>query len=433
MAPSSNPRVKLNLRVLPFVVALLAITQLLWAERAWMILLVALASIWLLDFLWARALKRGLAFQRELRYDWAHVGDELEERFTLTNSAWAPALWVEILDHSNLPDYGASVATGVESHAETAWRLRHICTRRGIFNIGPTTLRTGTPFNLYTLTFELDARSALMVMPSILSLPGIEVAPGGRAHEGKRRASSLERTVNASGLREYVPGDSFKTIHWRTVAHHDELFVRTFDSTPAGDWWIWLDLDENVQAGSGEDSTVEHAVLLAASFAARGLGDGRAVGLGVNARAPLWLAPRAGEAQRLEILRALATVEAGTSSLAALLKPGHPALYRNQSVIVITPAVEGAWLDAVLPLLSSGATPTILLLDRATYGGTGNADRVLALLTEWNIAHELITRDVIELSRAPAPRQGHWEWTVGATGRAIARSTPREQEWRTLS
>ena len=433
MSASPIVRVKFNLRVLPLLIVLLAIAELLWSQRVWMILFVALTSIWLLDFLWARSLKRALYFAREMRYDWAHVGDELEERFTLANPSWSPGLWVEIIDHSTLPDYQASVATGVESHAETAWRSRHVCTRRGIFTIGPTTLRTGTPFNLYTLEFEYTARSALMVLPPVLPLPEIEVAPGGKAHEGKRRTSSFERTVNASGLREYAPGDSFKTIHWRAVAHYDNLFVRTFDSTPAGDWFIWLDLDQNAQAGDGEDSTSEHAVILAASLATRGLQNGRAVGLGVNAREPVWLAPSSGEAQRLQILRALATVEPGKIPLAEMLGSSQPALHRNRSVILITPALEGNWLDAVLPILSSGATPTVLLLDRATYGGAGNVERVMALLAEWNIAHVLITRDLIERTRTPAPREGHWEWTVGATGRAIARTAPRDQEWRPLA
>lgn len=428
-----NIRITPKLRILPLLLAALLVLELLWSERVWMMLLVALGSIWGLDLVWARTLARGLRFHRELRYDWAHVGDELEERYTLTNTQWAPALWVEITDHSTLPDYQLRLGTGIGGNSEHGWRMKHVCTRRGIFSLGPTTLITGTPFHLYTIEFEYDARTALMVMPPVVPLPEIQVAPGGRAHEGPRRASTFERTVSASSVREYRPYDPYKTIHWRAVAHHDELMVRTFESTPAGDWWIWLDLDAHAQAGEGENSTVEHSVILAASLAARGIAGGRAVGLVANAQELVWLAPQAGEAQRLEILRTLATVEPSARSLAELLGQTPHSLHRNASVVIITPALEGAWLDAALALRRGGAAPTVLLLDRATYGGDGNPDRVMALLAEWNIPRYAITQDVLGRSEPDTARQGHWEFSVGATGRAIARAAPGEQEWRTLA
>jgi uncharacterized protein (DUF58 family) len=238
--------------------------------------------------------------------------------------------------------------------------------------------------------------------------------------------------VSASGVREYRAGDPFKIIHWRATAHRDELYARTFESTPAGDWWIWLDLDANAQAGAGENSTMEHAIILAASLATRGLQMGRAVGLVVNARDLVWRAPEAGEAQRLQILRALATVEPAARPLAEVLALTKRALPRDASVIVITPSLASDWLDALVELRWSGATPTVLLLDRASYGGAGNVDAAMALLAEWNIARYAITRETLDQQVTP-PRQGKWEWSVGATGRAIARSAPGKQEWRELA
>lgn len=431
MPETNHVKIKLKLRIVPLLVATLVIVELLWAERVWMMVLLAVGSIWLLDLLWARSLARGLRFRRELRYDWAHIGDEIEERFTIENREWAPALWLEIKDQSTLPDYRANVATGVGGRSESAWRTRHVCTRRGIFKLGPTVISSGTPFALYEIRLEDTAQTALMVMPRVVPLPDIQVAPGGRAQEGQRRASTLEPTVNASGLREYHPGDPFKAIHWLAVAHHDELIVRTFESTPAGDWWILLDLDASIQAGEGEDSTLEHSIILAASLATTGLTQGRAVGLVSNARELVWLGPGAGETQRLQILRALATVEPGTMPFAALLGQSQRALYRNSSLIIITSSVRGTWLEAILSGTNSGATPTVLLLDRASYGKTGEAAQVAAILAEWNISCYMFTRDMFA-NTDQEPREGHWNWTVGATGRAIARTTPRDTGWRTL-
>jgi uncharacterized protein (DUF58 family) len=423
--------VKLRIRLFPVVFVLLLVMELVWSTRIWMMLLVALGAVWLLDYLWARGIARGLRLQRELRYDWAQVGDQLEERVTLTMRGLPPVLWVEMTDHSTLPDTNLSRATGVDADSENAWRTLHLCTRRGMFALGPTTLHTATPFGLYTIDFEYEANAPLLVMPEVVPLPEIQVAPGGRAREGRRRTSSFERTVSAAGVREYRYGDPFKAIYWRAVAHRDELMVRTFESTPAGDWWILLDLDESVQAGDGANSTLEHGVILAASLAERGLTEGRAVGLVANARQLAWIQPQSGESQRLEIMRALATVEPGARPLEFVLASARPSLGKNSSVIIITPAMEGKWIETLLAWTGSGTLPTVLLLDRAAYDGTANAERIMALLAEWSIPRYLIPIELFGRDKA-AGHEGVWAWSVGATGRAIAHNAPHNQTWRQL-
>src|SRR5581483_3520843 len=230
---------KHNISVMLPLLLLLIGVELVWSERVWMMLIVALGGIWLFEFVWARSLARGLRFKRELRYGWAQVGDQLEERFTLSNSSRVPALWVQVTDHSNLGGYEAALATGVSVDSENVWLNRHVCTRRGAFHLGPTTISSGTPFGMYSINLEYMSAESVIVMPPIVPLPEIPLAPGGRAYEGRRRASTFERTVSAVAVREYQHGDPFKAIHWRTVAHADELMVRTFENTPAGDWWIW--------------------------------------------------------------------------------------------------------------------------------------------------------------------------------------------------
>lgn len=432
MSEPTRIEVKLRIRFLPFLVLLLLVVELLWSTRIWMLLFVTLGGVWLLDFVWAQGLARGLRLRRELRYDWAQVGDQLEERVTLSMNGLPPVLWVELLDHSTLPNANLSRATGVDADSENSWRALHLCTRRGVFTLGPTTLHTATPFGLYTVDIEYAANAPLLVMPGVVPLPEIQVAPGGRAREGRRRTSSFEQTVSVAGIRDYRFGDPFKTIHWRAVAHRDELFVRTFESTPAGDWWIWLDLDQAAQAGEGANSTLEHGVILAASLAEGGLRQGRAVGLVANARTLEWITPQSGESQRLELMRTLATVEPGLRPLESVLSTGSSSLNANASIIVITPALEGHWMEALLAWTLHGMHPTVLLLDRAAYAGTGNTERVMALLAEWSIPSYIIPIKLFQSDKAAGEHAGQWDWSVGATGRAIAQSAPHDQSWRPL-
>lgn len=433
MGQKPQAHLKLNTWLLPALVALLLVLQLIAPYRGWVILLVGLGGAWLIGYLWARSLARGLRLTREMRFGWAQVGDRLEERFTLTNAEWAPALWVEVVDHSTMPGYEVNRATGVGSGESTRWSKKGICTRRGLFTLGPTSLLAGDPFGLYTVSLHYSVSMPFVVMPPVVPLPAIEVSPGGRAGEGRPRADAPERTVSAASVREYLPGDSLRWIHWRTSARRDSLFVRLFDGVPASDWWILLDMDRRVQAGEGQDSTEEHGVILAASLADRGLRLGKAVGLAACGEELAWLPPRGGEGQRWEILRALALVSPARRSLSELLARTGPALGQHASLVIVTPAVGGEWVETLVPLLRRGVTPTVLLLDPVSFGGSGDARGTTALLSDLGVAHYVITRALLDRSEARPGRRGHWEWRVSGAGRALPVRRPRDIAWKVLA
>ena len=448
-------RLRRNSNLLPFLTAAMLLMELFDGSRIWALLLVGLGGAWLVSYLWARSLQRNLRFTREMRFGWAQVGDTLEERLTLDNRGWAPALWVEIKDRSTLPGYRASEVTGVGSGSRNQWRTRGLCTRRGLYTIGPTQLETGDPLGVYTLLCDDPSSTHLMVMPPVVTLPSIEVAPGGLSGDGRPRQNAPERTVSAASVRAYAPGDSLHTIHWPTTARHDAPYVHIFDGTPAGDWWIILDLDQRAQVGQDWDSTEEHAIILAASLADRGLRQRRAVGLAANAEKLVWLPPQEGDHHRWEILRALALVKPGPVPLAALLERTRPLIGRQCSVIVITPNLSGAWLEYLLPLLWRGIVPTILLLDAATFAApgvgsadvdprlagapkedkrpTGEAQALAETLAQLGLARYIITHDMLNQPEMRPGQRGKWEWRATPTGRAEPVHQPGDTAWKMLS
>lgn len=419
-----------------------------------MILAVGLGGAWLIAWLWARALARGLVFRREMRYGWAQVGDRLEERFTLRNTSLAPALWVEVIDHTAMPDYQTGRVTGVDSRSQTQWRTQSLCTRRGVFTLGPTTLRSGDLFGIYSVTVESPSATTLMVLPPVIPLPRIEVAPGGRAGEGRPRANAPEQTVSAATVREYSPGDSLRRIHWLTTARRGSLFVRLFDNTPASHWWILLDMHHGAHIGQGQDSTEEHAITLAASLADAGLRAGQSVGLtafgdDADGGGLVWLPPQNGDPQRWRLLRALALLRPGRVALGELLERARPAMSRFSSVIVITPAVAfaetaraPAWCDRLLMLQRRGVVPTVLLLDAGAYadGAHGaqvglprdQAARASRLLAGLGIAGQVIGRDVFDRPESKPGHEGEWEWRILPTGRVAPVRKPSNVDWRTV-
>jgi uncharacterized protein (DUF58 family) len=449
---AAEVQMQLNSRLLPWLIGLLLGMQLLFPYRGWMLLLAGLGGGWLAGYVWARALARGLRLTREMRFGWMQVGDRFEERFTLVNDSLVRCVWVEVVDHATVPGYRSSRVTGLGSRSSSQWTTAGVCERRGLFMLGPTSLRTGDPLGLYTVTLHYPQSTTLMVTPPVLPLPSIEVAPGGRAGEGQRvRADLYERTISAAGVRDYQPGDHPGWIHWPISAHRDELAVRLFDSTPTSDWWIFVDLDRRMQVGEGWHTTQEHGVMLAASLADRGLRSkdytvcggpresgslprrtGRAVGLVTHGQELVWLPPQPGESQRLAISRALALVEPGDRPLSELLAKATPAPGQRPSLILITPSVRGDWIETLLPLVQRGVTPTVLLLDPVSFGGSDPVDGTVALLANWGIPHAVISSHLLDRPEARPGQRGQWEWRVVGPGRAVPVRRPQDLTWKKL-
>jgi len=432
MTAHTPPTIKIKFRsyLLPVLSLVLLGFQLFSPFKGWMILLTGFGGAWLLSYLWVRSLARGLHLVREMRFGWAQVGDSIQERFTLRNRGWAPALWIMVIDHSDMPGYKISAVIGVGNGERRHWFSRGSCARRGLFTLGPTSLETGDPFGIYRLRLDYQASFTMLVVPPVVHLPSIEIAPGGRAGEGRRFHRALEQTISAGSVREYIPGDDMRRLHWATTARRGEPYMRVFEHTPASDWWIVLDMDEKVQAGEGLNATDEHGVVLAASLASQGLRLGKAVGLVMHGQDLNWQRPAFGDLHRWEMLRALAHVRRGQTPLATLLERTRGALGQRTSLILITPSLDADWLRALGLLLRRDIIPTVLLLDASSFGGEGNVSFVEQMLAKQGVTFYRISADMLEqpenISHSP------WQWQVTPMGRAILDAS-QKQPWRTLA
>lgn len=390
-----------RLEIIP-ITTVLMIMQIIQPGKVWMILLVGMVVLTAVSYAWARSLRAGLTLTREIRFGWSQVGDHLQERFRLSNEGWAPGVWIAVWDHSDLAGYRASTIVDLGGNAGRHWFKSGVCERRGLFTIGPTSLRTGDPFGLFDVRLEYPDTSHMMVMPPVVSLPAIQVAPGGRVGEGDSLAAALEHTVSASGVREYQPGDSLRYIHWPTTVRRGSYYVRTFDTTPASDYWIFLDLYQDVQAGEGDDATQEHAIILAASLTNRFIEGGKAVGLAGEGGGLIWEPPRLEESQKWQILRSLALAGEGDRPLADLLEGARRSLKHRSSLIVITPDLSGDWLDPLLLYLQRGIVPTVLLLDTPAFGGKGNLEKIQRRLVELEIRFYVIDSEFMDRAEKQA-------------------------------
>jgi uncharacterized protein (DUF58 family) len=391
----------LNPRLLPVWVGVFAILYALTGYRGWLVFFLGTAGAWLLAALWVRSLEQGLSIERKIHLAWATVGDSLHEQLKVINNSWLPAIWVEIVDTSVTLAAPIRLVSDVAPHASRTRHPSHLCRRRGLYTLGPTRLRTGDPFGIYTLTLHDQHSSTVLVTPPLLPLTQLRISPGGWAGDQRRRRGALERDISDAGIRNYVPGDSLRRIHWHASAHYDTLIVRQLEAATSGDWWIFVDLDAAVQAGTGQDSTLELCVVLAASLAMRGLKEHRRVGLALAGPGLVWLEPRADPAHRWRILRALSMAEAGRHSLAGLMALGRPA--QTATLIAITPTTDPAWVAAA-GRRRRGSNMTALLVDPTDFGRPIGQGRVAAALAYSGIPYTRMPGSLLEEAYASLGR-----------------------------
>ena len=393
-------------------------------------LLVALIAF---SYLWAWAGVNWLRVTRQTRSRRAQVGLPIEEAFRVRNTGALPKLWLEVLDASDLPGHRAShVANDIPANTEYAWSIRTYCLERGRYRLGPITLTSSDPFGLFGVKRVLSHTTNVVIYPATFTLRSfpmpVGTLPGGDAL--RRRTHQI--TANASGIREYYPGDGFNRIHWPSTARKGRLLVKEFELDPMSDVWIILDMNAKVhygdrhvdvskvseQAGGRRApkfempaSTEEYAVSIAASIAQHFLRNNQALGLA--AAGQRWEVVQAdrGERQVIKILETLSVLRAeGGIPLHELLYRETSSLPRGTTVIIVTPSVNVRWARTARHLATTGLRVVAVLIDPETFGGEPGAGQVAAELSVAGITPLVVTRgsNWVELFERARPRVGSW-------------------------
>ena len=292
------------------------------------------------------------------------VGDSLRVTYTLRNAGRLPKLWLEVHNPTNLPSGLAGRALSLGPRGERSWIVKTPLTRRGHFRIEPLQIRTGDPFGLFEASAAVGQGLSLVVYPRIERLPlwRLPAANIEGSHAAPER--TLQTTPLATTVRPYAPGDSFNRIHWKSTARHGEIQVKEFDLEQTSDAWIFLDLDRRVQAGRGDESSVEIAVRVAASVADRALLENRAVGMTTSGHRTAVLPADRGGRQHLKMMQLLAAVEGdGTSTLAETLVAGLSRLRRGMTAVIVTSSLDRSWVRPLASLRNRGVACVVVLVD----------------------------------------------------------------------
>jgi uncharacterized protein (DUF58 family) len=353
---------------------------------------------------------RGMRVERQARSLRGSVGDIFEEHFEVFNASRLPKLWLEVANESPVPHAtGSRVLTFLRARQKRIYTARTWLTRRGGFPLGPTTITSGDPFGIFRVSKNYPAAASLVVLPMIfpvaefVSPPGL--LPGGKAIQRK----SIDITPHAAGVREYVPGDPMKRIHWPTSIRRGQLMVKEFEQDPQAEIWLFLDTHKNAHVmRPGEDSdtppiddllllrrrkvklapsTLEYSISITASLAHYFIAQRRAVGLvSASGHAFKVIPAERSERQEAKILEELAFLQAeSTYTLPGLVTAQMGQLSQGSSAILITPMVWPELLLAVDSLQRRNVRPVVVLLMHESFGSRVSNEDLAKSLAERKI------------------------------------------------
>jgi uncharacterized protein (DUF58 family) len=363
-----------------------------------------ITAIIIVSYLWTWA---SINWVQISRYTWAkkaEVGKISEERFVVRNTGLLPKLWLEIRDHSDLPDHRASqVINSFRARGERGWTVRTLCRQRGRFTLGPITLTTGDPFGLFKMQRELPQTSAIIVYPAIVEIAAFATPTGQLPGGDALRRRTHYVTTNVRGVRDYAPGDSFNRIHWPSTARKERLIVKEFELDPMADVWLFLDMDRSVQAQLEwapvlerrepallwamrprlelAPTTEEYGVTITASLSKHFIVRNRVVGLVAHAQQREVIPADRGERQLSKILETLAVIKGeGRIPLAQVIAAEGMHLGRGTTVIVITSSPDEDWVITSRHLEQRGLRMIAVLIAPDSFGGEWGVEKVMAEL-----------------------------------------------------
>ena len=339
-----------------------------WVEAA--VLGFTCLSLVALSLLWSLG-RAGHTVALRLANTRVTVGEKALGALTVTNptSRRLRATKVELCVGAGANSFLCPPLGHGESHEEV---FAIATTRRGIVAVGPASTIRGDSLGLVRRVQTWSDATELYIHPRTVAMNASTVGFI-RDIEGATTQDLSSADVSFHALREYVPGDDRRAIHWRSTARIGTLMVRQFEETRRSHLLIVLDLDTDAWAS---DDEFEIGVSAAASMARAALVDAKEVSVHTQAghlKTPTPMhamdslsgVERVLGAERISALTQRAGTEASQASTAVVISGSrthladlHAALTRLPLDMVITGVRID--MDSDFELRTLGNTPVVV-------------------------------------------------------------------------
>jgi len=125
---------------------------------------------------------------------------------------------------------------------------------RGSYDIGVKYMHIADPFGLFRTEMKLELHRTVIVYPRSISMSADSSRSDTDLPTPVTRVVASPEQAEPSDIRNYVPGDSMKNIHWKLSSKSEELQVKNFSSNTDKHTYILCDLSF---AGEGADDKAD--------------------------------------------------------------------------------------------------------------------------------------------------------------------------------
>jgi uncharacterized protein (DUF58 family) len=248
--------------------------------------------------LWYRYSLRQLTVSRQPSSTRLTPGETIEVTLAIENRKPLPLPWCEIVDEiaeallvkklKAVP--AATPERSLLAHTFSLWAYQRVRRRyqiqalgRGAYRFGPMILRSTDPFGILTRETRLEAPAVIVVHPLVAPLERFGLPAMAPFGDRKAPRRLLEDPLRVSGIRDYMPGDGLRRIHWKATARMGGLQSKIYEPSTTRTVAIFLDIRTLSPSLMGYDPALAELHICAAASAANwAINAGYAVGIFSN-------------------------------------------------------------------------------------------------------------------------------------------------------
>ena len=308
-----------------------------------------------------------LEIKREVSAVNVYKGDDINVVLTITNKSYRRTQQLEVFDnvpHEMKMRKGINLMRMNLGPGQTATiRYTVRCPLRGHYTIGPTSIRYRNTFNLFVSETSVGDRSDITVFPQVRDVEEALIRSDvPKMYTGATTLKTPGQGMEFYALREYFPGDSFRSINWKAFARTGELMVNEKTRDAVTDVFIILDTRDVARIGTVLKNPLEMGTVAAASIANYFIKRRDSVSLVTYGERMDFLPPETGDKQHYKVLSQLAAVESkGSMPLQAVTNALSPRISRGSPVFIISSLEgDGTTLSAIRNLSGKGHEVIVL-------------------------------------------------------------------------
>lgn len=346
----------------------------------------SIGALLLTAHLWRNGSLVKVEYHRRWRFHRGFPGEKIEVQIVIKNRKILPLSWLRATDPWPL-------AVGPEDQGILApyfisdtGLLVNLCSlrwhdaisrsyllelrQRGIFAIGPVTLSAGDPFGFFEQSIEQTNQQYLTVFPEILPLVSLQLQAEDPFGDRRSRRRLFEDPNQPMGIRDYLPGDAFRRIHWAATARTGNLQVKVYQPVSSRVMLVCMNVTTTSQPWLGSNTQVlEQLVKVSASLIYHSAQDGYAVGLISNgclahADRPFSILPGRSTEQLALLLQTLAAVTPFTTApFESFLVKTMGAIPFGAVLVIVTAIVNPLLVQTLLRIRQYRTHTTLISLE----------------------------------------------------------------------